>query len=127
LKQPRPVKLVRELRRKQTDAESILWAKLRNSRLDGVKFRRQHPVGNYVVDFISLDTLLIIEIDGGQHNDPVKIIEDEVRTLFLESKGYRVMRFWNSDIFENLIGVLEKIHESLSKGIHPCIFKKYYY
>jgi very-short-patch-repair endonuclease len=119
LKQPRPVKLVRELRRKQTDAESILWAKLRNSRLDGVKFRRQHPVGNYVVDFISLDTLLIIEIDGGQHNDPVKIIEDEVRTLFLESKGYRVMRFWNSDIFENLIGVLEKIHESLSKGIHP--------
>jgi very-short-patch-repair endonuclease len=119
LKQPRPVNLVRQLRQRQTDAESALWARLRNFRLEGVKFRRQHPAGNYVVDFASLDAKLIIEIDGGQHNEATKIEEDNKRTKWLESKGFEVIRFWNSDIFENIDGVLEKIQESIIKRKHP--------
>jgi very-short-patch-repair endonuclease len=121
LKQPRPVNLVRELRQKQTDAESILWARLRNQRFEGVKFRRQHPIGNYIVDFASLDAKLIIEIDGGQHNESTMIKEDQQRTKWLETKGFDVVRFWNSDVFENINGVMEKIQESLMKGIHPYL------
>jgi very-short-patch-repair endonuclease len=113
LKQPKPVTLIRELRRNQSDAESILWARMRNSRFEGVKFRRQHPLGNYIVDFASLDAKLIIEVDGGQHNESGMIEEDKQRTKWLESKGFKVLRFWNSDVFENLDGVLEKIRESL--------------
>jgi very-short-patch-repair endonuclease len=114
LKQPRPVSLIRELRRNQTDAEIILWARIRNSRFEGLKFRRQHPVGNYIVDFANLDAKLIIEVDGGQHNESGMIEEDKQRTKWLESKGFKVLRFWNSDVFENLDGVLEKIRESLT-------------
>lgn len=97
---------LRQLRREMTDAERLLWRNLRAHRLLGEKFRRQHPLGRYVVDFVHLGARLIIEADGGQHNgDP----QDVERDAWLREQGYRVLRFWNSEIFENTVGVLERI------------------
>ncbi len=89
------VSLARGLRRNQTDAEEKLWKVLRRSQLNGLKFRRQHPVGDYIVDFICLDEMLIIEVDGGQHNDELMIEKDKQRQKWLESEGFQVIRFWN--------------------------------
>jgi very-short-patch-repair endonuclease len=81
--------------------------------LNGVKFRRQQPIGKYIVDFVCLDKKLIIEIDGGQHNESPVIEKDLQRTIWLEKEGYRVIRFWNCDVLSNLNGVLSKIKEFL--------------
>ncbi|MBI2831086.1 MAG: endonuclease domain-containing protein [Chloroflexi bacterium] len=105
--------LARELRRKQTEAEKVLWSKLRNFQIPGVKFRRQQPIGEYIVDFVCLDKKLIIEIDGGQHNETVFKENDDSRTLWLESVGYRVIRFWNNEVLLNTDGVLTRITEIL--------------
>lgn len=113
MKKPLQVSLARRLRRKQTEAEKMLWAKLRNMQLEGVKFRRQEPVGIYVVDFVSFDKKLIIEIDGGQHNEVQTREKDEQRTMRLEGEGFRVMRFWNTDVLLDLEGVLTHIRESM--------------
>ena len=99
----------RELRRQGTPAERILWQKLRNMQLAGVKFRRQQPLGKYIVDFISFDKKIIIEIDGGQHNEDIIASQDEIRTEFLNGQGFRVIRFWNNEVLNNLEGVLFKI------------------
>jgi very-short-patch-repair endonuclease len=107
------VSLARELRQHHTDAESTLWMKLRNREMGGVKFRRQQPIGPYVVDFVSLRRRLIIEIDGGHHNEERTKERDEERTMRLEERGYRIMRFWNNEVLTNLEGVLEKIRETL--------------
>jgi very-short-patch-repair endonuclease len=88
----------RELRRSSTDIERRFWRALRVRQIEGVKFRRQHPIGSYVVDFCAPDIRLVIELDGGQHAE--RQVEDERRTRFLESRGYRVLRFWNSDSVE---------------------------
>jgi very-short-patch-repair endonuclease len=106
--------LAKDLRRNQSDAERNLWSRLRNSRISGVKFRRQQPIGDYIVDFISFDKKLIIEVDGGQHNEPTNSKDDRVRTEYLESRGYRVIRFWNTDIIQNVEGVIHKILETLA-------------
>ena len=98
-----------ELRRKQTEAERVLWKRLRNAQLNGVKFRRQEPIGNYIVDFVSFDKGLIIEIDGGQHNNESTIEADTRRTRWLEDKGFHVIRFWNNDVILNTDGVLTVI------------------
>jgi very-short-patch-repair endonuclease len=111
LKQPKPMNLVKELRCGQTDAEGKIWANLRAKRLSGIKFRRQQPIGNYIVDFVSFEQKLIIEVDGGQHNEAPNIEKDEKRTKYLESKGYRVIRFWDNDVLENIEGVMFKINE----------------
>jgi len=87
--------------------------KLRNRQLEGVKFRRQQPLCSYIVDFASFERKLIIEIDGGQHNEGKIKERDEERTIRLKEKGYRVMRFWNNDVLTNLEGVLERIREAL--------------
>jgi len=92
----------RQLRHRQTDAESKLWQYLRNRQLSGVKFRRQVPLGRYVVDFLSDAQKLIIELDGGHHN----VDTDRERTEWLESEGYRVIRFWNNEVTDNIEGVL---------------------
>jgi very-short-patch-repair endonuclease len=97
----------RRLRRDQTDAEALLWSRLRNRQLCGRKFRRQVPILNYIADFISTDARLIVELDGGQHTE--RKMEDGVRTRELEAAGYVVVRFWNGEVFENLDGVLETI------------------
>jgi very-short-patch-repair endonuclease len=82
--------------------------------MSGVKFRRQQPLGNYIVDFISFDKKLIIEIDGGQHNEDLIEEKDKQRTRWLESEGFLVMRFWNNDITRNPDGVFLKIKETLA-------------
>jgi very-short-patch-repair endonuclease len=113
LRKPGKVQLARQLRCNQSEAEGKLWINLWKRNLNGVKFRRQQPIGKYIVDFISFEKKLIIEIDGGQHNEAPVIQQDLQRTTWLESEGYRVLRFWNNDVLENLDGVLEKIKELL--------------
>jgi very-short-patch-repair endonuclease len=107
------VTLARNLRRKQTDAERKLWAVLRSRRFENSKFRRQEPIGEYIVDFVSMEKELIIELDGGQHNQQPEMEKDELRTKWLESKGFHVIRFWNNDVLQNLEGVGLKILEEL--------------
>ena len=112
-KDHRQVLLSRALRIEQTEAERLLWSRLRNKQLCQVKFRSQQPIGNYIVDFVSFDELLIIEIDGGQHNEVGNRAKDKLRTDYLKDKGYNVLRFWNSDVLQNIEGVLTQIKESL--------------
>jgi len=113
MKKSQPVGLARELRQKETQAEQILWSWLRNKQLNGVKFRRQQTLGKYIIDFISFDKKLIIEIDGGQHNEDPFIEKDELRTRWLESEGFRVIRFWNNDVLSNTDGVIMNIRKAL--------------
>ena len=105
--------LARGLRKRQTDAERALWNKLRSKQIEGVKFRRQQPIGPYIVDFVSLERKLIIEIDGGQHNERKVREEDQEREEWLKEKGYQILRFWNNDVLTNIEGVLERIKENL--------------
>jgi very-short-patch-repair endonuclease len=97
------------LRRDQTDAERLFWFAVRNRRLDGVKFRRQTTIGPYIVDFLCIEAMLVVELDGGQHSPEA----DAARTRFLEQRGYRVLRFWNNEVIENLEGVLLRVCEAL--------------
>jgi len=103
----------RELRQKQTKAERLLWRKLRSKQLQGVKFRRQQPIGPYIVDLASFERKLVIEIDGGQHNKEAVRGRDEERVVWLKERGYRVLRFWNNEVLTNVEGVLERISEAL--------------
>ncbi|MGY0570515.1 endonuclease domain-containing protein [Bradyrhizobium sp. RDM12] len=103
----------RRLREAQTSAEAKLWQALRNRQLARWKFRRQHPVDRYVVDFVTLDGKLIIEVDGVTHSSPSEIEHDEARTKVLEACGFLVLRVSNTDVYENLEGVLELIATSL--------------
>jgi very-short-patch-repair endonuclease len=102
---------VRRLRQEQTPAEGLLWQNLRARRLVGAKFRRQHPIGDYIVDFCCLAHRLIVEVDGGQHAEELE--KDAARTRRLEANGYKVIRFWNHDVLTNLNGVLTMIAEAL--------------
>ena len=102
------------MRKQQTDAERFLWLHLRNRQTEGVKFKRQIPLGKYIADFISYERKLIIEIDGGQHNDEKQKQKDEERTKWFKMRGYTVLRFWNNDVLTNIEGVLEVIHLTLS-------------
>jgi very-short-patch-repair endonuclease len=103
-------KFARTLRQRSTEAEKLLWSKLRGRRFDGIKFKRQVPIANYIVDFVTLDLKFVIEVDGGQHGE--RVAQDAERTRVLEEWGYHVVRFWNNDVLENIDGVLEAIlHE----------------
>jgi len=97
----------RFLRKNQTDAERLLWQKLRNRQLLNVKFRRQFPIEPYIADFVCLELKLIIELDGSQHFD--QIAYDNKRSDFLKQRGFKVFRFWNNDVFKNTEGVMESI------------------
>jgi very-short-patch-repair endonuclease len=105
----------RQLRRSFTDAERKLWTHLRGRQLRGVKFRRQQPLGPYIVDFCSLDPKLVIEVDGGQHAQEVE--RDAIRTAALEQMGYGVIRFWNNDVLQNIEGVWERIAEAIDASV----------
>ena len=107
------VRSARRLRRDQTDAERTLWFRLRDRRLNGLKFRRQMPLKSYVVDFCCESARLVIELDGGQHD--IRVDEDARRTSELESFGYVVLRFWNNDVLNNIDGVLETIVATASQ------------
>jgi very-short-patch-repair endonuclease len=104
-------KTARHLRKNPTEAEQKLWSRLRRKQLDGYRFRRQRPIGPYIVDFVCLEVSLIIEVDGGQHAE--QVTKDEARTRFLEKEGFRVIRFWNNDVLANTDGVLDAIWHDL--------------
>jgi adenine-specific DNA-methyltransferase len=95
-----------------TDAEARLWNRLRGEQFDGHRFRRQVPIGPYVVDFACLKARLVIEVDGGQHAEAIEA--DRRRTAWLESRGFRALRFWNVDVLQQTEGVLESIRVALS-------------
>ena len=103
----------KELRQTETEAEQIIWSWLRTKKLNGVKFRRQEAVDKYIVDFVSFEKKLIIEIDGGQHSLEENRINDKARTEWLQSQGFRLIRFWNNEVSSNLDGVITRIKESL--------------
>ncbi|MGH7096874.1 MAG: endonuclease domain-containing protein [Stellaceae bacterium] len=106
----------RALRREMTAAEKKLWQRLRLRQTEGYRFRRQVPIGRFIADFACHEARVIVEIDGGQH-DPASEME-ACRTRFLESEGYRVLRFWNNEVLENLDGVYTIVAEHL-RGYHP--------
>ena len=107
----------RALRRRSTDTERKLWRELRDRQIEACKFRRQHPIGPYIVDFVCIEKLLIVEADGGQHAEQIN--HDERRTAFLASQGYRVLRFWNNDVLNNMEGILETIRLALLESPSP--------
>ena len=107
----------RELRRNPTDSERTLWRHLRLRQLGGYKFRRQYPLGEYIVDFICLEKRLIIEVDGGQHSEQATY--DSKRKAWLAAQGFYMLRFWNNQIFEDLEAVEEQILEALSSKTNP--------
>jgi very-short-patch-repair endonuclease len=105
--------IARQLRRTETRAEQVLWSWLRARRLGSAKFRRQEPIGNYIVDFVCFDRKLIIEVDGAHHSDTDIAENDVVRTQWLESQGLRVLRFSNGDILDNAGAVIAQIAKAL--------------
>ena len=107
----------RALRREETDAERKLWKALRGRQFDGLKFRRQQPIGPYIADFACHQLKLVIELDGGQHGSQTK--KDDARTVRLESEGYRVLRFWNNDVLSNIDGVLTEIQSATTTPPTP--------
>ena len=107
----------RHLRKESTDSENALWRLLRNRELAGYKFRRQCPIGQYIVDFVCFEKKLVVEVDGGQHLERSQY--DNERTSWLESKGFQVLRFWNSQILEEADSVLEAILVALQEEPPP--------
>ena len=104
--------LQRTLRHKLTDAERVLWERLRSCQLEGHKFRRQHPFGDYILDFVCLEARLVIEVDGGQHNESER---DLMRDQAIENAGFRVMRFWNNQVLNEIDAVVETIWLALKE------------
>ena len=109
--QEETIRFARRLRVNQTDAETALWNRIRNRQVDGHKFARQVPIGGYICDFFCREKLLIIEVDGGQHNESASDVSRDRR---LNEEGYKVIRFWNSDVLGNIEGVLLTIQSALS-------------
>lgn len=103
----------KQMRKALTPAEFKLWMHLKRHNREGWKFRRQQPIGPYIVDFYQADAGLIIEIDGGQHNESERIAYDKVRTEFLESSGYRILRFWNNEVLKNIEGVMQVLEQEM--------------
>lgn len=115
---PKTLTHARDLRKNLTNAEQRLWRHIRSEQL-GIRFRKQHPIGGYIADFACLQPQLIIELDGGQHNEDKAVIYDEKRTQFFMSQGFHVLRFWNNDILENMDGVLEIIIKTIQNYQSP--------
>ncbi len=113
--------LARRLRREMTDPERLLWGKLRAHRQDGLAFRRQVPMGPYVVDFACHAARLVVELDGGGHSWPGQSRRDELRAAWLADRGYLVLRFWNPEITANLVGVVETILAAAAERALPVI------
>jgi very-short-patch-repair endonuclease len=107
-----PNHFARHLRRKVTDAEKKLWHELRMLKQDGRHFRRQVPIAGFIADFACYKCRLIVELDGGQHNTAEGLASDRERSRQLEMRGFRVLRFWNADVFQNLEGVVDIIRNA---------------
>jgi very-short-patch-repair endonuclease len=122
-KPPLPPELLRrcrELRRTATDAENLLWQLLRNRQLAGAKFRRQHPLRGYILDFYCHDARLTVELDGSGHAEPTQAAYDAERTRILQAEGVRVLRFWNNEVLQRTTDVLEAIWDALT----PALFQR---
>jgi adenine-specific DNA-methyltransferase len=100
-----------------TDAERHLWRHLRRKQMSDFKFRRQHPFGDYILDFVCLEAMLVVEVDGGQHNAHQE--EDSKRTEYLEQSGFRVLRFWNNDVLNDIESVTAEIWRELQEPTPP--------
>jgi very-short-patch-repair endonuclease len=111
----------RALRKDMTLAERIIWRELRAHRLNGAGFRRQTPIGRYIVDFVSHAAMLVIEIDGGQHFEDAHEARDATRDAYLRAKGFRVLRFNNHDVMTNREGVLTVIAAVLGEAVSPSL------
>ena len=109
------LKYAKQMRSNMTKEEAVMWNILRAKRFYGYKFKRQVLIGNYIVDFLCPDKLLIIELDGGQHNKNKIINYDSERNKYLIERGYKVLRFWNNEVNDNIDGVCEYIKEALDK------------
>jgi len=119
--------LKRRLRANMTGPEMRLWSRLRARQLQGLKFRRQHGIGPYIVDFYCSEQSLVIEVDGDSHADPDQMQKDQLRDRYLQSLGLRVIRYFNDDIMKNLDGVLEDLTGRLSTGStspHPSLRRR---
>ena len=114
---PKSLGRARSLRRSMTDAERLLWSQLRAHRFEAKHFRRQVPIGPYTADFVCHDARLVVEVDGGQHADDDERRRDDLRTRWLAGKGYRVLRFWNHEIFSSLEGVMDAIHDAVTASV----------
>ncbi len=99
----------KSMRRAMTNAETILWSRLRRRRLGGWQFRRQHPIDRYIADFACPKAALVVEVDGETHSSHREVTYDQKRTRVLETRGWRVHRVWNIDVYQNLNGVLDGI------------------
>ena len=106
--------LARNLRKNSIIQERRLWNLLKNRQFHNLKFKRQQLIGDYIVDFICKEVKIIIEIDGGQHNEPENIEYDKTRTEYLNNLGYKVIRFWNNEIYENIEGVVLRLREEIN-------------
>ena len=113
---PHNLKNAKEMRSNMTPAETKMWRILRGKRFKDLKFKRQVLIGNYIVDFLCEDKKIIIEIDGGQHNEELNIQSDKNRTHYLENNGYKVLRFWNDEVMKNIDGVMEVIFREVKEG-----------
>ena len=100
----------RALRHNMTGAEKRLWSSLRGKQLEGFRFRRQHPLGPYIVDFICHEKKLVIEVDGGHHGEGDQAVHDAARNTWIRSRGYRIIRFWNVDVLKNPDEVVRHIY-----------------
>jgi len=109
-------KYARALRRNMTDAERLLWSKVRRKQLKGFQFYRQRIIGNYIADFYCPKANVIIEIDGGQHYNNEGLKADEVRDDYMKNQGFKVLRFSDRDVIENLNGVMERVYEVISRS-----------
>lgn len=109
--------LARELRKNQTGAEELLWSRIRRKQILGVQFKRQRPIGRYIVDFYGVEAKLVIELDGSQHFEADAIANDVERTKFLEAQGLKVIRFDNLQILNELENVLAVIYEEVKKRV----------
>jgi very-short-patch-repair endonuclease len=107
----------RRLRTRPTEEERMIWSELRKRRTDGLRFRRQHPIGIYIVDFVCLERRFVVEIDGVQHGEPQALLRDAERTRWLESRGYTVYRAWNWEIRDNFDGVMMSLYDAM--GLLP--------
>ena len=105
------IRIARQLRVNQADAETVLWNRIRNRQIDGHKFARQVPISGYICDFVCRELNLIVEVDGGQHNESAA---DAIRDRCLTEQGYKVLRFWNNDVLGNIEGVLTVVQAGLS-------------
>lgn len=110
-------KLQRRLRNSMTDAEQRLWNSLRGRQMCGLKFRRQHPFGDYILDFVCLEARLVIEVDGGQHDE--RAADDAIRTAALAHAGFKVLRFWNNEVLCDTEAVKETIWRALQQTPSP--------